>query len=321
MKWADFGRKLQSVKRETLYLLLILSIILPLVFTFEVPNKPQSFSIDAYQILTSVPEGSTVLIESDWSQSSRGDSGGTFEAVIKILMQRGVKFAVYSATDVQSSQVARDTVERLVSQRKAAGLPEYKRWRDWVSVGFFPDANANLIAMRTDIRRAFAGRKDIDESGQQRDVFQSPVLEKITRINDASLFIVLTASRTSNSVVERLGTTDLTLMASVTGVMGPETLPYYTSGQFKAIMIGVRGAYDLETMMEKGVNYPDAQTAYVKSPRHPTIPPIEGLTKEYIRGLGARYYATLHVALGLMILAVVAGNVGMFLTKRGGRAS
>jgi hypothetical protein len=33
---------------------------------------------------------------------------------------------------------------------------------------------------------------------------------------------------------------------------------------------------------------------------------------------GAKYYPTLHLALVLMILAVIIGNVGMFMSKKRG---
>ena len=61
--------------------------------------------------------------------------------------------------------------------------------------------------------------------------------------------------------------------------------------------------YDLETMMEEGTTVAGTR--------------IEGFPGMVNKDLGTRYYPTLHAALLLLILAVVTGNVGMALSKRG----
>ena len=88
----------------------------------------------------------------------------------------------------------------------------------------------------------------------------------------------------------------------VTGVMGPETQVYYSSGQLLGLSKGLKGVYDLETMMESGVRIKDKD-----------YPPFTGKTN---LGRGSIYYPTLHFALALLILAVVVGNVGMAMAKR-----
>ena len=78
----------------------------------------------------------------------------------------------------------------------------------------------------------------------------------------------------------------------VTGVMGPESAVYYASGQVKGLVAGLTGVYDIETLMEKD---------------------YKGMTN---LDNGAKYYPTLHVALLLLIIAVIVGNLGMLLSRR-----
>jgi hypothetical protein len=107
------------------------------------------------------------------------------------------------------------------------------------------------------------------------------------------LLILITASNTSNITIERI--TGVPLLMMVTGVMGPETQVYYASKQVKGLVVGLKGVYDMETQMQK--DWPD--------------------TAQYVNlDNGAKYYPTLHLALLLLIAAVVIGNVGQALTKR-----
>ena len=92
-----------------------------------------------------------------------------------------------------------------------------------------------------------------------------------------------------------------------TGVMVPENQNYYDSGQIKGMIGGVKGALDLETLMETGIE-PGSSADFPEG--------IAGFKDMQNAGKGTAYYPTLHVCLFLLILAVVVGNVGMFLGRR-----
>src|SRR5579859_5664168 len=78
--------------RLTLFALLFIvsSVLLfPIVRDYvKVGNKPTKMTIDLYSTLMSVPNGSTVLVQTDWTNSTRGESGGQFEALMRILMRK-----------------------------------------------------------------------------------------------------------------------------------------------------------------------------------------------------------------------------------------
>jgi hypothetical protein len=313
----SLGEKLQSLPRELLYLILILCTAGPLVISqfvkVQVPNQPTDSAIDFFVTLRQVPEGKTVLIQSDWTNSSRGESGGSFEALIRILMRQGTKFAFYSGADPQAPQVARDVIARLNEERVAAGQPAYKRWDDWVDLGYFPAVDTTNKAMATNLRKAFAGREAAAEGQPMRDVFQSPILKGVTSFDDLGAFVVVTASNTSITAIERLSGKRSPMLMMVTGVMGPETMVYYASKQLKGLAVGLKGVYDVETLMEYGLNSPGPATAKVKANGRPSLPGYPGQVNF---GKGGAYYPTLHVALTLLIVAVIVGNIGMFLSRR-----
>lgn len=287
-----FGEKLQSIGKPWLFLVLILCTSVPLFFSgLTVPNEPEKSTMALFNALKSVPEGSTILLESDWTNSTHGESAGQFKAIVRTAIRKKLKLCIYTAADPQAPKVSRDAMRSLNAELKAADQPTYNEWTDWVNLGYFPSAEGTAVNMASDVRKAFAGKKAMSPAGIQDDVFKSPVLSNIRKVGDFPLLLVITASNTSNVVIERLyGKVNLGM--AVTGVMGPETQVYYDSGQLVGISKGLKGVYDLEILMEK--EFPGMKN----------------------RDQGSTYYPTLHFALTLLILAVLIGNVGMALSRR-----
>jgi hypothetical protein len=300
----SLGDKLQSINRTWLFLILFVVTSVPLLIpNIKLPNRTDVPVQDLYKKIMTIPEGSTVLIESDWTNSTRGESGGQFAALMRVLMRRHIKACIYTAADPQAPEVARNALLELNKEQTAGNLPTYDEWNDWVHLGFFPSAEGTSVSIGNDVRKAFAGKKATPPGGKKTDVFQSPVLKDIHSVRDFQVLIVLTASNTSNVVIERLfGKVPLAMM--VTGVMGPETQVYYDSHQLLGLSKGLKGVYDLENMMDDGVNIGGTQ-----------LPPFKG-PGIINHDLGTKYYPTLHAALFLLILAVIAGNVGMFLSRK-----
>jgi hypothetical protein len=239
---------------------------------------------------------------------------------MRILMRRNVKFAVFCASgDPQAPLVATDTIERLNAERVANGERPYERWNDWVSLGLFTDGPSAALAMMSNLRQTIV-RKDTPPGKPPTDVWRSPVMEKINTIDDVGLYILVTASKTSDILVERLKFKPVTygdvalrtkLGCMVTGVMGPETNNYYRSGQIFGVVIGLNGAVEMETLMENGIAAGQSETY-----RNLVIEGFKGKTN-YARGMS--YYLALHTAMGLMIVLVIIGNVGMYMAKKESR--
>jgi hypothetical protein len=293
----NLGNLLQAFPRRGLFLLLFLAATLPLFTTVTLPNKPWDDSIDFYKNLVALQPGDKVLIGSDWTLGTRAESGGEFEALIRILIRRQVKFALYSTGDVQAPLVARDAIATIAKDEAANGQKLYKPFEDYVICGFFPNSEGETLAINNNVRGAFSGRKDYPENGPPQDVLQSPVFQGIRKISDFKYLVLVTPSNTERITFQRVK--DTKLMFMVTGVMFVEDHNYYASGQLKGLIGGVKGVFDLETIMSKG---------------YESIPPLPGKNEP---GRGTKYYPALHACLGLLLLAVIAGNVGMWLSRKG----
>ena len=293
------GARLQSIPKQAIFAVLILCATIPLFFDVKIPNVPVDSSVDFFRALMRLGPGDRVLIQSDWTNSLRGESGGEAQAVLRILMRKRVKFAVFSVADPQAPQVMRDQIARIAQEEADAGRYRYQPFEDYVVAGYFPNAEGTVTAIDGAILKAFAGRKDVPPGGTATDVRQSPVFDGIRDLSDFKYLVAITGSNTSRTTIERVKKTPL--LFGVTGVMVPESQNNYTAGQLKGLVGGVKGVFDLETLMETGL--PDEGIAGFKGMKN--------------AGMGTAYYPTLHVCLTLLILAVVVGNVGMVLSRRG----
>ncbi|MBX3096692.1 MAG: hypothetical protein KF812_07505 [Fimbriimonadaceae bacterium] len=312
--------KLQKIDRRWLYVILIVSVAITLLVGkgTEIPVYPDDSSKDLYITLMNVPEDKPVFIQSDWTNSTRGESRGQMMALLRVLMSNNRKFVIYSMGDPQAPQVARDAIRMVNEERRKEGLDDFKSWEDYIELGNFPNAENSLNALGNNIRSAWGNRRRPDTTGVDRSVFESPVLANVQKVSDCGAYVVVTASSTIDFAVERISD-KVNLNAMVTGVVGPTVLPYKRAGQVKGLAIGLKGVYDMEYMMKYGLNHQlEGGVIKVDYPQKPevSLPPVpNGQTF----GQGATNYLSLHIALGLMILAIILGNVGMFVGRKGGK--
>ncbi|MBX7133512.1 MAG: hypothetical protein K1X67_12635 [Fimbriimonadaceae bacterium] len=304
------GDRLQSLSRHTVYLCLIVvvsaSVLASYFFKIVLPVKSTGPSQDFFDALMAVPEGSTVFVQSDFTNSTRGESAGQFQALLRILMRRKIKFALFCGSgEPQAVQVAKDYVAMINAERKAAGQPEYRRWDDYVALGLFTDGRAYAKALQADIRTAIENRKDNPPGEPPQDVWESPVLKDIKTLDDIALYINITGSKTTDILVERLkfkpvkfGEVEIKskIGSMVTGVMYPEAQNYYKSGQVFGLVGGLNGNVEIEKMME------------------------EKFKGEKNLASSTAYYFALHTAMALLIIFVILGNLGMYLSKKEGGA-
>jgi hypothetical protein len=162
------------------------------------------------------------------------------------------------------------------------------------------------------VRGVFGGRKDTPPNGTATDVLDSPVFAGIKTLSDFKYLVMVTPSNTERITFERVKATPLMFM--VTGVMTPEDQVYYASGQLKGLIGGVKGVFDLEGLMAKGINTPNGY----KISRLGTVP---GFDKGTNKGRGTAYFLALHVCLALLIVMVFLGNLGVWLDKKKGAGS
>src|SRR5579871_456750 len=200
------GRKGPAIPRPLLYLLLILATATPLFFdNISIPDQPADPAVfDMYAMLMTIPTDRPVLVSSEWTNGTRAESRGAFEALMRILMHRNIKFVLFSIADAQAPPVAVEVIRDLNEERKKHGERPYERWNDWVDVGYYANGEGTAEALAVSVQKAFSGKQDMNPQGESEDVFDSPVLKGVSTLKDVSAFINVTASATDIVYIQRL---------------------------------------------------------------------------------------------------------------------
>ena len=310
------GQRLQSVSRNVLYLSLFVvvsaSLIVAHLLTIRVPSEPQECTKDAYKVLRNLQPGDTIIIDTAYTNSSRGENGGEMEAVLRMAMREKVKFVLYTYAEPQCVEVAKGVIDRINEERRQSKPPEleYKEWDDYVILGFFPDGATMLQTVASNIRDAWGPKKEKDETGAERPVFESPVLKNIQKVEDIKAYVSIAPSSVMPTIVARIQQR-VPIISMITGVMFPEQFNYYKSGQLRGLINGLVGTVEFETLMEQGIDANGVVGGHAAGPPQAAAFPGE---KNYARGMD--YYLAFCCAMTLLIAAIVVGNVGMFMERR-----
>ena len=276
-------QSLYAIDRRVLYAILMLLVGWQMLRPITVPNVTLKMSKDLFDKIESLQKGDVILIESDWTTSTRGESMGQFKALIRHLMRKEVKF-VTTAIDPLAPGIGEIFIDQVKREEPADG-PRYERGRDYEIAGYFPNAENHVQAMVTNMRKELASK----------GLGNSPVLEGISDLSDMKAVILVTASSSINVWYERMrNKAPLGLMC--TAVMAGENIPYHASGQLFGMTIGAKGAFDYETLLDE--KYSDGKYLNYDT--------------------GRRYMSPLFFALLLLIVSVIIGNVAMFMLRKKG---
>ncbi|MCW5947133.1 MAG: hypothetical protein KIT74_08895 [Fimbriimonadales bacterium] len=276
---------LLNLDRRILYLILMLLVGWQIVAPIDADNVVSAKTQDLFASIDAMKEGDVVVVQSDWTNSTRGESRSQFQALMRHLMRKRVKI-ILTSIDPQAIEVARVNLEEVA---KEPGNNNYELNRDYVIGGYFPDAYNYVFGMVNNIRKELAAK----------GVLGTPVMENINDLSDCKAVILVTASASINVWYQRMRSkTDLALFC--TAVMSAENIPYYASGQLVGLAIGAKGAFDYETLLEEKYGSQDGMINIAA---------------------GKRYMGPLAFALMLLIVAVVFGNIAMVMVRKGGSSS
>lgn len=276
---------LLSLDRRILYLIMMILVGWQIIAPTEAENVVSPKTKALFDMVDSMQPGDVVLVQSDWTNSTRGESRSQFQALMRHLMRKQVKI-ILTSIDGQAIEVAQTNLEEVA---KEPGSNNYEINRDYIIGGFYPEATTYVLSFVNNIRKELA----------PRGVLDTPVMANITDISDCKAVILVTASASINVWYQRLrNKTRLALFC--TAVMSAENIPYYASEQLAGLAIGAKGAFDYETLLHE--KYKD---------------------KAGYKNLdaGRRYMGPLAFALMLLIVAVIFGNVAMFMVRKGGTSS
>ena len=112
----SFLAKVSRLDRRWIYLVIALSVALPLVWPFSMPVKVSPHVQSVYAALDALPRGSTVLLSFEYGPSTMPEVHPMADAVLEMMIQREHKLIVMGLW-AEGVFMARDMLDRVAEER------------------------------------------------------------------------------------------------------------------------------------------------------------------------------------------------------------
>jgi len=290
LHWTD---RLQRFDRRWIFLAMGLAIVLPLLFPIGLPIKVGSMAQATYNTVEEVKAGDVVFVSLDLDPASTPELEPFYKAVILQLKRKGARL-VFATTWYQAPPLVerwiRDAVERPLAPAGTegySGAPDraYKKNVDYVLLGFREGKQATIANMGADLRKTFDY-----EANDGTPLDQIPMMNGIKQLKDFKLLVLVSAGFPGAKEYVQFvqNRYKLRMVAACTAVSTTDLTPYYQAGQLLGLIGGLAAAAEYESLVGK-------------------------------HGSASAGADVLNITHGVVILAIVFGNLIYFIGRRRAR--
>jgi hypothetical protein len=271
----SFWQRMQQIPRYYIYLLLAAVVVWQILFPILLPIVPSAATRAVESAVAAVPDGKLIVISTDWDASTQPETGPQTAAIIEACFRHNKKFVLLTLSLPMGAKLSNEIAVRIARRHHAAyGV----QWANW---GYKVGGSNVLLAMVKDVPKAMGA----DFYG--RPVTQLPVMQGVRTIKDIGLVAEVTglAGMTEMWIGLVQGPYQVPFTAGYTAVMAPGYYPFMDSGQIDGMLVGAKGAAEMEVLLRKP-------------------------------GLGMAIMSAQSWAHVLIILLIILGNVGYLMTGR-----
>lgn len=272
--------KIEKIDRRVIYVVLIIAVIAVLLNPIGLPVPVTSPTIKYRDAISSLPPGSLVYIAVEFEAASLPENGPQLEVTMRLLIKHNMKFVLASLRS-GGPAVAQIYLDKLKGVIDSSG----KRYgEDFVLMPYLVGGETAAAALAKD----FKSTAKTDLYG--KTVGDIPILRNVKDAKDFSLAVCITSGTPGVEEYLRqwVSPYNVPMIVGALGVAAPTYMPYFSSGQIKGMLGGLRGAAELEILA-------GAPSAAVSS----------------MDALSAGHLVT--------IIFILLGNVVFFLRKREGK--
>ncbi len=230
--------KLVNLDRRIIYLIVFLSVIIPLFFPMGLPIEPTPSVRASFETFENLEPGDMVLMSIDYGPSTAVELEPMALAACDQLMRHNQK-VVFMALYPEGQALIGTLIDRLRRSH-----PEKKYGIDYVNLGYKAGNEAVPLKMGLDFR----GQFPTDTSG--KPFTELPLLRNVTQLKQFALVATYSAGFPGALEHIRITATEygMPLVVGATAVQTPQYFPYYDSGQVKGLIGGLRGAAEYERL-------------------------------------------------------------------------
>jgi len=272
----DIFEKLQNVDKRLFYLLMALAIAIPTVSPIGLPIEVTKAVQQTYDFVSSLPEGSKVVMGFDYEPGDEIDLNPIAQAIIHQIASKNIKIVALA-----SYPAGPTFAEECLAILEEYG---YEYGEDYVNLGHYAGGEPTLAAFSNDPLAIFT------KDWRGNDVASLPIMKEVKTMKDFSMAMTLNDGPTGGTgthewVRQAVMAHGTPLIMGVTGVLAASNETYVHSGQCKGILAGLRAAAEYEKLTDK-------------------------------KGTGTVGMDAQSIAHVLIVAFVVLGNIGMFVSKR-----
>lgn len=264
--------RLQNIDRRVIYTILLVVLITPMINPIGIPLTINNTTKQAYALIESLdPATDVVLIGMDYSVAGSADVHPQAVSVVKHLANRNIRTIM--AAFVPDGPMLAENILDALGDRVTYGV-------DIINLGY-------LSGMESAVKKFIeAPGTTFTRDHRGNAVAGQPVMEGIKDIKDfALIFDFQTGTPGYQEFLRQLPAGGPKYAAGIVTVSVPNVMPYLNSGQFSALLPGLRGGAEYEVMIEE---------------------PGEGAARMDAQSLG-------HM---IIITFIVVGNIAYFLSQR-----
>jgi hypothetical protein len=244
--------KLPAFDRRALYVLLFLSVALPLLFPIGLTGGVSTSTRQFHTLIESLDEGDVILVSFDCEAASWAEIGPIARAVVEHALRRNLKI-------VGTSFLSEGTAlgYRLLSELAASHGKSYGE--DWAYLGFRPQYVAAMLGLGESITREYP----LDYLDQPTESL--PIFAGVQSYRQIKLVISIADDSMPQYWIEYArGRYGAPIATGLSAVMLTSFTPYLDSGQLSGLLSGLKGAAEYEQLLGitgSGTRGMDAQSS------------------------------------------------------------
>lgn len=272
-----FWQRLQQIPRAYVYLLLAGVVVWQLLWPVRFPLSPSPTSAGVYGAIRAVPEDKLIIISADWDASTQAETGPQTTAIMHAIFRAKKEFALLNLAAPAGVRLANDCAVAAAKQYGA------RYGVDWCNWGFKYGGSNVVIGLAKSIPGA------IQADWEGTPVEKLPMMARVRDVHDIGLVIEVSGAAMTELWLQFFqGTYGTPLANAVTAVMAPGYYPYLDSHQLQGMLVGARGAAEMEQ--------------------------LEGRPDRAMRIMDVQSWVHL-----LILVLIVVGNVGYVASRKGER--
>jgi hypothetical protein len=225
--------------RHIIFILIALSVAIPLVIKIGLPNQVTSEVKAVYESIDQLDSGSVVMISFDHEASSLPEVKPMAQAILRHCFQKKLKvigLALMAEGTAIGDQILRETANEYHA--------EYGE--DYLFLGFRPQAQSAILGMGEEIKRVFP------QDYNNTPLDQILMMKNIKNFDDIKLIISVADGDLPVTWVDyAVSRYHKRFACATTAVMATSFYPFLSSGQMVGLLGGLKGAAEYEMLLNK----------------------------------------------------------------------